>query len=70
VCCFVANQGASRPTGTTLCLSKPLFSPEDILGMPLNEEYVSERKQGAVSVWSWTGGTLVGRHVEEVGMEV
>ena len=31
--------------------------------MPSSEGYVSERKQGAVSVRSGTGGALVGRHV-------
>ena len=53
---LVANPNTSHSPGTARCLSKLLFSPEDILGMPSSEGYFSERKQGVVSVRSGMRG--------------
>ena len=63
VCRLVANQGASHPTGTTLCSSKSVLFSKNLLRMPLSEGDFLQRKDRTVRVWSWMGGILVGRHV-------
>ena len=67
VCYSVANQHASRYPGTAHCLSKPVLFSKNLLWMPMSEGYFLEDKDRAVSVWSGTGGTLVGRLVEIAG---